>query len=141
VVPVEYKKDFEEAVSVSELSPKAAAALLRRFLQRLLREHFHIGPSNLSAEIDDFLRTPDLPTEVLGSIDVIRIVGNFSAHPNKSTNTGEIMDVYDDEVEWSINAIEALLDFAFVLPGKLSDMRTRLQAKIAEKEGRRERLK
>jgi hypothetical protein len=37
------------------------------------------------------------------NIDAIRNVGNFAAHPLKSTNTGLILDVEPSEAEWPLD--------------------------------------
>jgi hypothetical protein len=34
------------------------------------------------------------------SIDAVRNIGNFAAHPQKSTATGEILEVEFGESEW-----------------------------------------
>jgi Domain of unknown function (DUF4145) len=47
-VPEPFAKDYDEARLVLEDSPKASAALSRRLLQRILREHFQIKERDLS---------------------------------------------------------------------------------------------
>ena len=55
-VPAAYKTDFIEACNVLNLSPKASAALSRRLLQNVLREHFKIQHRDLANEIDEFIK-------------------------------------------------------------------------------------
>lgn len=129
-VPLEYKEDFEEAESVISLSPKASAALSRRLLQRILREHFKIKKTSLSKEIDEFLSKDNLPSYLTETIDAVRNVGNFAAHPNKDNHTGEIVNVEPGEAEWLLDALEALFDFAFVQPKRIQKKKAALNQKL-----------
>jgi hypothetical protein len=65
-------------------------------------------------------------------LDAVRVVGNFAAHPIKSTNTGEVVDVEPGEAEWVIEVIESLFDFYFTLPVKAEERRKALNAKLEE---------
>lgn len=64
------------------------------------------------------------------SVDAIRNIGNFAAHPMKSTSTGEIVEVGPGEAEWILDVIEALFDFYFVQPAKLKAKRDALNSKL-----------
>ena len=123
-IPDEYRSDYSEAILVSDISPKASAALSRRILQTIIRENFHILYRSLDKEIDDFIKLKDIPSSLAESVDAIRVVGNFAAHPLKDTNTGEIVDVEPGEAEWLLDVLEQLFDFAFVRPEKLNVIQT-----------------
>jgi hypothetical protein len=116
LVPEDYRNEFDEAASVLDLSPKSSAALSRRCLQRLLREHLKIKKKDLFQEIDELLNTGGLPSYLASAVDAIRNVGNFAAHPLKYTNTGEIVDVELGEAEWTLEVLEMLFDFYFIQP-------------------------
>lgn len=131
-VPEEFTADYREACLVLTDSPKASAALSRRCLQHLLREKAGVKPSDLSKEIDDVLATKTLPSDLADAIDAIRHVGNFAAHPLKSTNTGMILDVEPGEAEWLLDVLEALFDFYFVRPARLAAKRDALNKKLAD---------
>ena len=96
-VPSEIRQDFNEGCLVESLSKKASAALARRCLQNILHEQ-GIKKHNLSQEIDEAMKT--LPSHLSEAIDAIRNIGNFAAHPIKSTNSGNIIDVEKGETEW-----------------------------------------
>ena len=129
-VPEPYKTDFTEANSVLPLSPRASAAISRRSLQNILREHFKIKKGSLASEIEIFLNLPGIPSYLSEAVDAIRNVGNFAAHPLKNTRTGEIVPVEDGEAEWLLDVLDALFDFAFVQPTLLEKRKKQLNDKL-----------
>lgn len=129
-VPEKFSKDYREACSVLADSTKASAALSRRCLQNLLRERAGIKHSNLSNEIEEAMKS--LPTYLAESIDAVRNIGNFAAHPTKSNKTGEIIDVEPGEAEWLLDVLEGLFDFYFVQPEIIKAKRKALDAKLEE---------
>lgn len=131
-VPSAHAEHYREACWVLSDSPKASAALSRRSLQLLLRDVAKVKPSDLSKEIDEVLTSNALPSHLAKAIDAVRQLGNFAAHPIKSTNTGEIVDVEPGEAEWLLDVIEGLFDFYFVQPAILEKKRGELDKKLAE---------
>ena len=129
-IPEKYAEDYKEACLVLPDSSKASAALSRRCLQNLLREVAKVKPSNLSNEIQEVIDAGKLPSYLSESIDAIRNIGNFAAHPNKSDKAGEIIDVEPGEAEWSLEVIEGLLDFYFVQPAKMKTRKEALNKKL-----------
>ena len=113
-------------------SAKAAAALGRRCLQNLLREVAKVKPGNLANEIQQVIDGGTLPSDLSESIDAIRNIGNFAAHPLKSEVSGEILDVEPLEAEWTLDVLEALFDFYFVRPAMLQRKREALNQKLGE---------
>jgi hypothetical protein len=131
-VPEPYASDFKQASLVLGDSPKASAALSRRCLQHILREKAGVKRGELSKEIDQVLASGQLPSHLGEAVDGIRNLGNFAAHPLKSTNTGEVMDVEAGEAEWLLETLEGLFDFYFVQPAVLKAKRDALNAKLVE---------
>ncbi|UBB89990.1 DUF4145 domain-containing protein [Candidatus Kaistella beijingensis] len=135
-VPVEVDKnfsdDYNEACLVVNFSPKASAALSRRCLQNILREKAGVKKGDLANEIQEVIDDGKLPTYLIESIDAIRNIGNFAAHPNKSKITGEIVPVEIGEAEWLLDVIESLFDFYFVQPKILQEKRNELNKKLAD---------
>jgi hypothetical protein len=129
-VPEEFAADYREACLVLTDSPKASAALSRRCLQLLLREKGRVKPGNLSDEIDQAMQ--QLPSHLAEAVDAVRNIGNFSGHPIKNTNTGEIVEVEPGEAEWSLEVLEGLLDFYFVQPAVLKRKRDALNQKLQD---------
>jgi len=131
-VPDTYAKDYSESCLTLSDSPKASAALSRRCLQHLLREEAKVKHGNLANEIQQVLDEGRLPLLILESLDAIRNIGNFAAHPIKSKSTGEIIDVEPGEAEWNLDVLEALFDYFFVQPAILKKKRDALNAKLDE---------
>lgn len=131
-VPDAFTADYREACLVIGDSPKASAALSRRCLQHLLREVAKVKPGNLANEIQETIDSGRLPSHLVESIDAIRNIGNFAAHPMKSTASGEVLPVEAGEAEWNLDVIEALFDFYFVSPALLKKKRDALNQKLQE---------
>ena len=129
-IPAKFAEDYREACLVLNDSPKASAALSRRCLQSLLREQAKVKKSDLSKEIDQVLEAGQLPSHLAEGIDAVRNLGNFAAHPIKSKNTGEIVEIEEGEAEWLLDVLEGLFDFYFVQPAVLREKRERLNQKL-----------
>lgn len=127
-VPANIASDYGEACLVLADSPKASAALSRRCLQHVLRTAGNIKPDDLAKEIDEVL--PTLPAYLRGTVDAVRVVGNFAAHPIKALNTGEILDVEPEEAETNLAALEGLFNFYYVLPKIEQAKRDALNTKL-----------
>lgn len=131
-VPENIAEDYKEACIVIPFSSKASAALSRRCLQNLLRDATKIKPTDLFKEIQEVIDSGRLPSHLTESIDAVRNIGNFAAHPAKSKNTGEIMPVEVEEAEWNLDVLESLFDFFYVQPAKVAKKREALNAKLLE---------
>jgi len=86
----------------------------------------------LDAETQQVLDSHSVPSHIADSLDAIRTVGNFAAHPIKSTSSGEVVDVEPGEAQWDLDTVEALLDFYFVQPAKTAARRAALNKKLAD---------
>jgi len=131
-VPAKFAEDYKEACLVLADSPKASAALSRRCLQNLLRDHANVKHSDLNNEIQQVLDSGKLPSHLADAIDAVRVGGNFAAHPIKSKNTGEVIDVEPGEAEWLLDTLEGLFDFYFVQPAVLKRKRDALNQKLKD---------
>lgn len=131
-VSPEYAEDFVEACLVLTDSPKASAALSRRCLQNLLRGVARVKHGDLYVEIGEVLESGQLPSHLAEAIDAVRVVGNFAAHPMKSTSTGTIVPVEPGEAEWLLDVLEGLFDFYFVQPAVLQRKKDALNKKLED---------
>src|SRR6185312_3631495 len=125
-VPQEFAANYLEACEVLDISPKASAALSRRIMQHILRECAKVKEPTLDKEIQKVLDGNMVPSHLAESLDAVRTVGNFAAHPIKSTSSGEVVDVEPGEAEWNLDTVEALFDFYFVQPARTAAKRAAL---------------
>lgn len=133
-VPATIALDYAEACSVLPLSPKASAALSRRCLQNILHEHGY-NARDLAKEIDLVLNETDtakvIPTAIRTTIDAIRNLGNFSAHPITETTSLQILDVDPGEAEWCLEILDVLFDQYYVQPAHAATRKAQLNEKLA----------
>jgi len=127
-VPKEIAEDYQQASVVLPFSEKASAALSRRCLQNILNAQGITG-RDLNDQID--VAIGKVPTHIGDSIDAVRQVGNYAAHPTKTKDTGIIVDVEPDEAELSLEVIEQLFDFYYVQPARSSRTRAKINEKLA----------
>ena len=131
-VPEEFTKDYREAALIINGSPKASAALSRRLLQHILREKAGADQRNLVDAINHVITQGNVPSHVSDSLHTLREIGNFAAHPTKSANTAEILEVEPGEAEWCLDVIDALYDHYFVAPDKALEAKKAINEKRLE---------
>jgi hypothetical protein len=131
-VPDPYKRDFVEACEVLSISPKASAALSRRNLQAIIRDKAGIKGKDLNAEIDTLIKSGAIPTYISEGLHAVRQIGNFAAHPIKSTASGELVDVEEGEADWNLDVLESLFDFYFIQPAITAKRKADLNKKLKE---------
>lgn len=128
-IPKKYCDIFREAESVLELSPRASATLSRYLLQMLLHEELNIKKKNLEEEIKTLETTTDIPSTLITMLQVVRRIANFGAHPKKSIQSNEIIDVEEGEADIMLDLINELFDYLFVKPHKQQEFLKNIKEK------------
>lgn len=81
-MPDNIRAIYDEARDIGARSPRAAAALLRLALQKLLMDLAGGGDRNINQAIGALVRD-GLPARVQRAMDVLRVVGNNAVHPGE----------------------------------------------------------
>jgi len=113
-IPLALREDYEEACAIRDLSPKAAATLVRRCLQGMIRDFCNIvDKPTLHQEIKalkDLIAEGRAPSgvneETVEAIDQVRGIGNIGAHMEKQIDL--IVDVDPNEAQLLIELVEML---------------------------------
>lgn len=82
------QKDYQEAASILQKSPRGAAALLRLAIQKLMIQLGEKG-KDLNTDIANLVKK-GLPIKVQQSLDALRVIGNEAIHPGE-------LDLRDDQ--------------------------------------------
>jgi hypothetical protein len=90
----------------------------------------------LAAEIDEVLAGNLVSTALGQQLDAVSEIGNFAAHPAKSTTTGDIVDVEPGEAEWNLDVLDGLFEEWFVQPAILAARIAKMNAKLIDAEKR-----
>ena len=132
-IPTKYVQLFRESEEVNNISPRASATLSRYLLQMLLHEELHIHERNLEDEIKKLEGFSNIPAKLVTMLQVMRKVANFGAHPKKSTNSNEIVEVEQGESSVMLDLLEELFDHIFIKPKQKEDFLKKIEEKYGIK--------
>ena len=119
-IPYALREDYEEACAIRDLSPKAAATLVRRCLQGMIRNFCGINDEKtlnneikaLKALVDSGHAPSGVTEESVEAIDQVRGIGNIGAHMEKDIDL--IVDVDPNEAQVLIELVEMLFEEWYV---------------------------
>jgi hypothetical protein len=119
-MPETVSKLYLEAASISNKSPRGAAALLRLSIQILCKELGEKG-SNINDDIKNLVKN-GLPVMVQKSLDIVRVTGNDAVHPGQ-------IDTDDPEtVKQLFDLVNIIVEYMIALPKKVSGIYSGLPA-------------
>lgn len=114
-IPEPLRDDYYEACLIRDLSPKAAATLIRRCLQGMIRNFAGIAKPTLAKEIEALRKAIDdgsadraISSESVDAIDQVRGIGNIGAHMEKDIDL--IIEVDPGEAQALIELVEMLFE-------------------------------
>jgi hypothetical protein len=128
-IPESVRRCYYEAVRVKKTSPTAFALLIRRALEALCDDRKAVGGS-LEKRLKDLASKDEIPSALTETVDVLRRLGNVSAHTfdlRLSENDAFVMD----------DLFRAIIEYVYIGPSKLRQLRATLQ-KAERHEGSRE---
>ena len=105
-----------------------AAVLARRALQIALGLKGYKG-KELTHQIVETEKDPSVSTSMLESLQVLRQVGNYGAHPNRDASDTQL-EVEPGELELLFMALDEALDFFFVKPARRAARIAEVDAKL-----------
>ena len=118
-LPESCETEYEEARSVFGRSPRAAAALLRLAVQKLMAELGQSG-KNINDDIKNLVSN-GLPIQVQKALDYCRVVGNNAVHP------GEINLNDTPEIAQNLfNMINFIVEDRITRPKEIDDLYAQL---------------
>jgi hypothetical protein len=114
-LPPDIKSDYDEARSISSMSPRGAAALLRLAIQKIC---IYLGGQgkDLNSDIAALVKK-GLPEKVQKSLDTVRVIGNEALHPGQ-------MDLRDDAktVSQLFGLVNLIADVMITQPKKIDQI-------------------
>lgn len=123
------RQSYDEARRVLSMSPMSAAVLARRCVQHVIRAKMGITLKTLFAEIQEAVKSPLLTLPIKQSLDHVRQIGNWGAHPVENDQAQTLIEVTPEEAEYTLAVLEALFDDLYVAPARAARMGALLKAK------------
>ena len=140
-VPESVRKDYEEACSTKDPSPKSAATLARRCIQVILRDFFNEKANTIKEQMDNLknvTNNPYLSPSLLQAFEMIRKFGNIGAHPPKDINA--IVAIDEGEAERLIEFVEFVIEQTYTRreydEKRLAEMKESLEVKEDKNSGK-----
>jgi hypothetical protein len=117
-VPQPVRECYTEAARIKNASPNGYAVLIRRALEAICDDRHAVGRS-LHERLKDLARRGELPTTLAEMTDLLRLLGNLSAHDWRLTVRPPQVWAMDD-------FFRAVVEYIYVAPAKVKSFREAL---------------
>ena len=124
-----YRRDYLEAASILDLSPRMSAVLSRPILGDLLEEFAGQTQFSLTSRIDKFIDEPQHPGYIRENLHHFREVADFGAHSQKD-GQAQIIDISREEAEWTLDILDSLFEYFIIAPDRSRKIREAMDKKI-----------
>ena len=123
-LPEKVKTIYLEAATISNTSPRGAAALLRLAVQVLCAELGEKG-KDINSDIASLVKK-GLPERVQQALDIVRVTGNNAVHPGQ-------IDVDDPEITNNLfELLNVITEYTITMPNKINSVYGDLPEKAKE---------
>jgi len=119
-VPRSVAEDFEQAMKIRTVSPRAAAALFRSALEKLLGD---VGYEGSLDERINKAAVEDLSPRVVRELHAVRQVGNYGLHPIG-------LNVEEGELELLESVLTDLFEEVYVGPSRNEEVLASIEGKL-----------
>ena len=116
-VPRELADDHREARNIIGDSPRSAALLARRILEKVLRDHGH-EQRTLHDQIVSLENSKELSSIDVEKLQAVRNLGNIAAHYKERMNT--LLDVELGEAELCLRTVDELFTHYYAVPAEVN---------------------
>ena len=118
-LPDDIRRDYDEASTILDLSPRGAAALLRLAIQKLCKELGQPG-KNINEDIGALV-AKGLDPDVQKALDIVRVIGNEAVHPGQ-------IDLRDDRATAAVlfSLLNLIVDKMISRPKHLNEIYSKL---------------
>ena len=101
----------------------------------MIRTKLKIKRNRLFDEIAEALRSDELSKNTRDSLDHIRTIGNWAAHP-ETDQANAIIEVTSEEASYTLDVLELLFDDLYTKPAKVAAMHSSIGKKKAAETAR-----
>jgi hypothetical protein len=123
------RKDYFEACTLLDDSPRMSSVLSRHILADLLRIYAKLENYGLANRIDAFIADTRHPSRLRENLHYLREIADFSAH-TQTDQDDKIIEVTLEEAQWTLKIVADLFDYFIVDPQKDAGLRTEFDKKI-----------
>jgi Domain of unknown function (DUF4145) len=123
------RRDYLEAFTILDDSPRMSSVLSRRILADLLKKYAAATQFGLAARIDAFVKDTKHPSRLRDNLHYLREIANFSAH-TQTTVEEEVIEVTPEEAQWTLKIVADLFDYFIVAPKRDEVLRTSFDKKL-----------